>query len=136
MEKYPVSKNKLYEELKRRGVTPAQASQEIGFSAGYISNNAMKGEMPARAALYLERIYSIKPEDYQPDLLDEIEKAKGGETIPPDAIRTAAETFARVLLETYRETYRETLRSAIVEALQEREAAKRGKIDAIQERNA
>lgn len=124
MEKYPVSKTKLYEELKRRGVTPAQASQEIGFSAGYLANVALVGEIPARGALYLERCYHITPEDYMPDLLDMVDKAKPEkpEQIPSALIRTAAETFARVLMDTYRETYRETIKNAVLDALKERNA--------------
>lgn len=124
MEKYPVSKTKLYDELKRRGVTPGQASQEIGFSAGYLANVALCGEIPARGALYLERCYHITPEDYQPDLLDMVEKTKPEhpEQIPNALIKTAAETFARVLVDSYRETYRQTLKEAILDALRERDA--------------
>lgn len=122
MEKFPVSKTKLYEELSRRGLTPAQASTELGFSAGYLSNVAMVGSIPERSALYLERVYHITPEDYQPDLLDEIEKCKETEPVPPAIVKTAAETFARVLFEQYRETYRQTLKEAILDALREQNA--------------
>lgn len=124
MEKFPVSKTKLYEELNRRGLTPAQASTELGFSAGYLSNVAMIGSIPERSALYLERVYHITPDDYRPDLLDEIEKSKAAdaEAVPPAIVRTAAETFARVLMEQYRETYRQTLKEAILDALRERNA--------------
>ena len=124
MEKFPVSKTKLYEELNRRGLTPAQASTELGFSAGYLSNIAMVGSIPERSALYLERVYHITPEDYQPDLLDEIEKSKAenADAIPSAIVKTAAETFARVLMEQYRETYRQTLKEAILDALKERNA--------------
>jgi hypothetical protein len=124
MEKFPVSKNKLYQELSRRGLTPAQASAELGFSAGYLSNVAMVGSIPERSALYLERVYHITPEDYCPDLLDEIEKSKAteSETVPNAIIQTAAETFARVFVEQYRETCRQTITDAVLQALRERNA--------------
>lgn len=124
MEKYPVSKTKLYEELKRRGITPAQASTELGFSAGYLSNIAMVGSIPERSALYLERVYHITPEDYQPDLLDMVDKAKPEtpEKIPNDVIKTAAETFARVMFSQYREQCRQTIKEAVLQALTERDA--------------
>ena len=124
MEKYPVSKTKLYEELSRRGLTPAKASTELGFSSGYLSNIAMVGDIPERSALYLERLYNITPDDYRPDLLDEIEacKAADPERIPSEAVQTIAETFARVLVEQYRETYRQTITDAILQALRERDA--------------
>lgn len=122
MEKYPVSKNKLYAELKKRGITPADASRELGFTVGYIAHAANNGEISARGALYLEKIFSIKPEDYRPDLLDMVDKTKPEtpERIPNELIQTAAVTFARVLVEQYRETYRQTLTEAIQEALKGR----------------
>lgn len=124
MEKYPVSKTKLYDELSRRGLTPAKASTELGFSSGYLSNIAMVGDIPERSALYLERLYNITPDDYRPDLLDEIEacKAADPERIPNEAVQTIAETFARVLVEQYRETCRQTITDAILQALRERDA--------------
>lgn len=122
MEKYPISKTKLYDELKRRGLTPSEASKEIGFGPEYISNAACVGEMSARGALYLKKFFNITPEDYRPDLLDMVDATvpETPERIPADAIRTAAETFARVLVEQYRETYRQTLIEAITEGLKER----------------
>lgn len=122
MEKYPVSKTKLYEELKRRGITPAEASRELGFTDGYLAHAANNGEISARGALYLEKFYTIRPEDYLPDLLDMVDKNKpeNPERIPNELIQTAAVTFARVLVEQYRETYRQTLTEAIQEALKGR----------------
>lgn len=124
MEKYPVSKTKLYDELKRRGLTPAGVSKELGFTPGYIAHCAGNGEISARGALYLERVFSITPEDYQPDLLDMMDKAQpeNPEKIPSAIIQTAAETFARVLVEQYRETYRQTIKDAVLQALKERNA--------------
>lgn len=114
MKKYPVSKAKLYEELKRRNVTPGQASREIGFSAGYLANVALVGEMPARGALYLERVYHITPEDYQPDLMDVLD-AVSPETpekaIPDGAVKSMAALFA--------EAFRDTIRTAVFEAIKE-----------------
>lgn len=124
MEKYAVSKTKLYGELNRRGLTPAAASKELGFADGYIANCAGNGEISARGALYLEHMFNITPDDYRPDLLDMVEKSEPEipEKIPNAVIKTAAETFARVLMEQYRETYRQTLKEAIVDALKELDA--------------
>jgi len=120
--KYPVSKNKLYAELKKRGLTPSQASTEIGFGKDYIANACCYGELSERGALYLTKFFRITPEDYAPDLLDMVEtvkpetpeKTRGA--LPADAIEAAAETFARVFVDHYRQAAKE----AIVEALKER----------------
>ena len=122
LEKIPVSKTKLYDALNKRGLTPTEASKEIGFGRDYLSNAVCTGYISARGALYLDKFFSIKPEDYQPDLLDMVEKRKPEtpEQIPNEIIQTAAETFARTIVEAYRDTYRKTLRETIVEALKER----------------
>ena len=133
MEKYQVSKEKLYAALQERGLNASEASEQMGYERGYLTCVAKAHEIPKRGAIILERFYGIKPEDYQPDLLDMVINAETPETfaekpetpegkIPSAIIKTAAETFARVLVEQYRDTYRETLKEAILDALKESNA--------------
>ena len=125
IEKYPVSKEKLFAELTRRGLTPSEASREMGVNADYLSNACGRGEMPKRAAIYLERIFRISPNDYAPDLLDALDKIEtpentSGGPLPNDARIEIAKTVARALVDEYRETFVQAFREAIVEGLKER----------------
>jgi len=133
MEKYPLSKEKLYAALLERGLNASEASEQMGYERGYLTCCAKSHAIPKRGAIILERFYGIKPDDYAPDLLDMVLTAETPETfsghpetpegkIPSTIIQTAAETFARVLVDQYRETYRQTLKEAILDALKERNA--------------
>lgn len=132
-EKYPVSKEKLYGALQERGLSPSEASKQMGYERNYLPNVAAVREIPRRGAIILERFYGIKPEDYQPDLLDMVANAEAPETfaekpetpegtIPSEAVQTIAETFARVLVEQYRETFRQTITDAVLQAFREWDA--------------
>ena len=61
-----VDREKLYAELKKRGVTPSQAAEEFGYARNYIHNAACVGKMNETCAVLLERVYGIKREDYKP----------------------------------------------------------------------
>jgi hypothetical protein len=61
-----VDREKLYAELKKRGVTPSRAADEFGYARNYIHNAASVGKLNETCAVLLERVYGIKREDYKP----------------------------------------------------------------------
>ena len=66
---------KLTAELKKRGVTKAKASEEIGMSANYLAACTHKGIMSAVGSIALQKVYGIEPEDYavedEPEVVEE-----------------------------------------------------------------
>ena len=57
-EKYPVSKEKLYGALQERGLSPSEASKQMGYERNYLPNVAAVREIPRRGAIILERLRS------------------------------------------------------------------------------
>lgn len=117
MIKYQISRTKLYAELKKRGVKPAEASKEMGYSDTYLSHISGLGEISERGALYLDRLYKISPEDYAPDLLDALDRQtketpeKRVGAVPDDVYKAMAQAFA--------EAFREPIKKAVLEAIKE-----------------
>lgn len=62
---FKVSKDRLYAELKKRGVSPTQAAESFGFSRHYIHNAVSAGWLNETCAVLLERVYGIKREAYE-----------------------------------------------------------------------
>lgn len=60
-----IDKDRLYAELRKRGVRTADVSREFGFNPSYIANCADRGRVTNTTALLLERIYGIKREAYE-----------------------------------------------------------------------
>ena len=63
--KISVDKEKLYNELAKRGITASEASREMGFSEYYVAST-LSGEsaFPERTVKLLEALFGIKPESY------------------------------------------------------------------------
>ena len=62
---FKVSKDRLYAELKKRGVSPTQVAESFGFSRHYIHNAVSAGWLNETCAVLLERVYGIKREAYE-----------------------------------------------------------------------
>lgn len=60
-----IDKDRLYAELRKRGVKTTDASREFGFNPSYIANCADRGRVTNTTALLLERFYGIKREAYE-----------------------------------------------------------------------
>lgn len=58
---------KLNNELRKRELTKAGVSQELGYSPVFISNACARNVINTPATLLLEKLYNIKYEDYAPD---------------------------------------------------------------------
>ena len=64
VKKVKINKEQFYKELKRRGITGAEASREMGFSDNYLASAVCLGELPERSIKLLEALFGIKPESY------------------------------------------------------------------------
>ena len=62
-----VDGTKLEQELKRRGLTLAEASREIGRSPAYLSKCKFEGQATASTLKVLEAVYNIAYDDIAPD---------------------------------------------------------------------
>lgn len=66
---------KLTAELKKRGVTKAKASEEIGMSVNYLAACTHSGIISAVGSIALQKVYGIEPEDYaltdEPEVVEE-----------------------------------------------------------------
>ena len=58
---------KLIDQLAKRGLTPKQASLELGGSASYLSNNISRRTMTKRTLEALKAKYGITWEDIRPE---------------------------------------------------------------------
>lgn len=116
----PVDKDKLYDEIKRRGMTVREVNRRAGYSDGYTSSylNIHKA-IPKPFAIYLEVEYGIEPKTYAPNGTQTGKVEETGESIDYKTMENA----------TYRATYsaimntwsfiREDLKAIIKEALSE-----------------
>lgn len=89
----------------KKGITLRDASIECGFTPSYFSNQTSKTSMIAKsAAMLLESVYGIKPEDYAPDTIE-----KKAEQI---VIQKSAEIdFNRLYQTIYKATYDGTMKA-------------------------
>lgn len=55
---------KLEAEIKRRGITNAQASVEIGRAPNYIATCIAQGNINKQSIILLEKLFGIEPESY------------------------------------------------------------------------
>ena len=62
----------MYEALAKKGVTPAEASRELGFCDWYLSNSAGRGYLTMPGVKGLERVYGINREEYEVSPVEEI----------------------------------------------------------------
>lgn len=64
---YPVDAQKMRDALTQRGLMFTEVSNAIGYESGYISGVLNEKKIAKAAAMLLERIYNIQPEDYKPE---------------------------------------------------------------------
>lgn len=62
-----IDSEKLRAEIAKRGMTMIQASQEMGFANGFLSNCTIRGTMHRAAVAMLGTLYGIKPEAILPE---------------------------------------------------------------------
>lgn len=62
---YRINPDKLSRELKKRNLTRAAASREIGFSDSYFANVMKRGVISKAAAKALDNAYNIRLADYK-----------------------------------------------------------------------
>ena len=58
--------NRLTTEFRKRGLTTAQASKQMGRSVSYFSGMKIKGYLPESTLVMLESMWNIKYEDIAP----------------------------------------------------------------------
>ena len=68
---WPIDPPKLMRELNRRGLTPAQASQELGCSSSWLKNHLKSGMTTLQAIKALESRYNLKYETYRAEIPEE-----------------------------------------------------------------
>lgn len=105
---YPVDKARIQECFDKRGLKQSDVSHEIGYERGYITNSILEGRFTKTAAILLEKLYNIKPEDYKPDEVEEevveatveAENApEGGENVPALDCVVLRETVAQAIID-------------------------------------
>lgn len=62
----PVSGEKLNLVFAKRGLTKTEVSERLGYADSYLATASSRGEMSTAAAVALEAIYEIKPDEYAP----------------------------------------------------------------------
>ena len=62
---------KLEAELRRRGLSMRDASQEMGYSRNYLSSCKYEGIISKPAVTLLESLYGVKPEQFLVNKADE-----------------------------------------------------------------
>lgn len=65
-EKYHVDAKRFKQIIKKRGMSTASVSEDIGHGKNYISNSLYQGYFNRPTVTALEKICGIKPEDYAP----------------------------------------------------------------------
>lgn len=73
-----INKDRLYDEIRAKGLTVTGASLEMGFGKSALAMNASQGHITHTQALLLEKMWNIKREDYE--LVEESETEKPKET--------------------------------------------------------
>lgn len=62
----PVDRERMYEAIKKRGLTSSEVSLALGYDKTYITSICGNGKMSLSAAKFLETLYHIMPEEYAP----------------------------------------------------------------------
>ena len=60
-----VNKDRLYDEIRAKGLTITGASKEMGFGKSTLGMAATQGYITYTQALLLEKMWNIKREDYE-----------------------------------------------------------------------
>ena len=68
---WPIDPPKLMRELNRRGLTPAQASQELGCSESWLKNHLRSGVTTLQAIKSLESHYNLPSDAYKMEIPEE-----------------------------------------------------------------
>ena len=68
---WPIDPPKLMRELNRRGLTPAQASQELGCSSSWLKNHLKSGVTTLQAIKALESRYNLPYDAYKMEIPEE-----------------------------------------------------------------
>lgn len=64
---YPVDGEKLKHAFEQRSLVMQTVSSEMGYDKGYMSTAIYAQKLRKASAIYLEKIYGIKPSEYAPD---------------------------------------------------------------------
>lgn len=60
-----VDRDRLYQQMHKRGVTQKQASIEVGHAENYINSTIHKyGALPDTIIVLMQQLYNINPDDY------------------------------------------------------------------------
>ena len=59
-----VDRERLYEELRKVGLGPGEASVRLGFGASYISSSSSRGHLSRLCVRLLEKELGIAPDQY------------------------------------------------------------------------
>ena len=68
---WPIDPEKLLRELNRRGLTPAQASRELGCSDSWLKHHLQSGTTTLQVIKSLESHYNLKYEAYKAEIPEE-----------------------------------------------------------------
>lgn len=66
-----INTKELEHEFRRRGLTLAQASRELGFGSTYFNNIKCRGYIPKNTIIMLDKLYGIKEESYSAEKKEE-----------------------------------------------------------------
>lgn len=67
-----INTKELERELRRRGLTLAQAGREMGFGSNYFNNIKSRGYIPKNTIIMLDKLYGIKEESYSAEKKEEM----------------------------------------------------------------
>ena len=68
---WPIDPGRLLRELNRRGLTPAQASRELGCSDSWLRNHLQSGTTTLQAIKALESRYNLPYDAYKMEIPEE-----------------------------------------------------------------
>ena len=68
---WPIDSEKLLRELNRRGLTPAQASRELGCSDSWLKHHLQSGTTTLQVIKSLESHYNLKYDAYKAEIPEE-----------------------------------------------------------------
>ena len=108
-ERFPVDKEKLNNEMRKRGLTGQAVSKEMGYCRDYISTVKYEGKIAPAGMKMLQVLYNIAPEDIAPDDIptNNIASAHETESSPQEiALILTTETITRLEEAMYRAVLR------------------------------
>lgn len=102
----PLDRERLEQALTKRGLNMKRVSNELGYSTYFLASSCGRGNIALSAAVMLETIYNIKPEEYAP-IEDEQQQGEW------------ARAFAILIKRTEPKELKEVIKDAIREVLAE-----------------